>query len=500
MELTDHSTGKTGIARRKKTSDFSSIIYGKIPPQAKDLEESVLGAIMIEKEAIDKALELLTPEMFYVDSHQRIFKAMVFLSQKHNHIDILTVAEELKKREELDMCGGPYYVTKLTNSVVGSAHIETHSKIIFQKYLQREIIRVGGEMVSEAYEDGINDPFDLLDKVEKEIFSVTSRLYKRDYLGLDTLIVNAIKEIELVRHDVDKQKISGITSGFPSIDKLTHGWQKEDLIILAARPSVGKTAFALNLARNAAINGGWPVAFFSMEMSAGQLTKRLLSSESEIWYEKIVRGRIEDDDMRTIYTKAVQVLAKAPIFIDDSPALNIYELRAKCRKMKNKHNVELIVIDYLQLMSGTGSGRQNREQEIAEISRGLKGLAKELSVPIIALSQLSRETEKRATKTPQLSDLRESGAIEQDADTVMFMYRPEYYGISRDDMGQSNPGETEIKFAKHRNGTLETIKLKAVLHIQKFIEGGGQLHLPSNTVARGQQASAGDIIKEDLPF
>ena len=288
--------------------------------------------------------------------------------------------------------------------------------------------------------------------------------------------MKTIQRIEDLRHKNDD--ISGVPSGFSSLDRITYGWQPTDLIILAARPSVGKTAFALNLARNAALHPtkSTPIAFFSLEMSASQLVQRILSAESEIWLEKISRGKLEEHEMKQLYAKGIQRLAQAPIFIDDSAALNIFELRAKCRRLKNKHNVGLIIIDYLQLMSGTGDNRNgNREQEISKISRDLKGLAKELQVPIIALSQLSREVEKRkeGNKMPQLSDLRESGAIEQDADMVMFLYRPEYYDITANEFGESNKGETHVRIAKHRNGSLETIKLRALLHIQKFIDDEG---------------------------
>ncbi|MCW3117829.1 MAG: primary replicative helicase, partial [Chitinophagaceae bacterium] len=274
------------------------------------------------------------------------------------------------------------------------------------------------------------------------------------------------------------EDVTGVPTGFPSLDRVTYGWQNTDLIILAARPAVGKTAFALNLARNAALNASkpTPVAFFSLEMSAGQLVQRILSAESEIWLEKISRGKMEEHEMKQLYAKGIQRLAQAPIFIDDTPALNIFELRAKCRRLKNKHNIGMVIIDYLQLMSGTGDNKNgNREQEISNISRNLKGLSKELNIPIIALSQLSRavETRKEGNKMPQLSDLRESGAIEQDADMVMFLYRPEYYDITANEMGESNRGETHVRIAKHRNGSLETIKLKALLHIQKFVEDEG---------------------------
>jgi replicative DNA helicase len=421
-----------------------------------------------------------------VDAHQRIFRAMQGLANKSQPIDILTVVEELRFREELEMIGGPYYVTKLTNAVVSSANIEAHSRIVLQKFIQRELIRISGEIISDAYEDS-TDVFDLLDQAESKIYEVTSTHLRNNYETIDSVLVKTIQRIEDLRHK--NEDITGVPTGFPSLDRVTYGWQSTDLIILAARPAVGKTAFALNLARNAALHPTkpTPVAVFSLEMSAAQLVQRILSAESEIWLEKISRGKMEEHEMKQLYARGIQRLAQAPIFIDDTAALNIFELRAKCRRLKNANNIGLIIIDYLQLMSGVGDRNSNREQEISNISRSLKGLAKELQVPIIALSQLSREVEKRkdGNKMPQLSDLRESGAIEQDADMVCFLYRPEYYDITQDEMGDNNRGETHVRIAKHRNGSLETIKLRALLHIQKFVEdsGGGDfnsLNLPSN--------------------
>ncbi len=452
---------------------MGTMVFGKIPPQAKELEEAVLGAIMIEKNAFDVIVEILKPECFYVEANQRIFRAMQGLQQKNSPIDLLTVVEELRFREELDLVGGPYYVTKLTNSIVSSANIETHARLVLQKFIQRELIRISGEIIHDAYEDA-TDVFDLLDDAESKLFEITNNHLRKDYASIDTVLVKTIQRIEDLR--TSQEEITGVPTGFASMDHITYGWQASDLIILAARPSVGKTAFALNLARNAALHPTKPTAvgFFSLEMSAGQLVQRILSAESEIWLEKIARGKLEEHEMKQLYKKGIEKLASAPIHIDDTAALNIFELRAKCRRLKNKHNVGLIIIDYLQLMSGAGENRNsNREQEISRISRDLKGLAKELQIPIIALSQLSREVEKRkeGNKMPQLSDLRESGAIEQDADMVMFLYRPEYYDITTNEMGESNKGETHVRIAKHRNGQLETIKLKALLHIQKFIEG-----------------------------
>lgn len=459
--------------KRRAAIDLGTMVYGKVPPQARELEEVVLGAIMLEKNAFDAVIEILKPECFYVDAHQRIFRAMQSLANKSQPIDILTVVEELKTREELDMIGGAYYVTKLTNTVVSAANIDAHARIILQKFIQRELIRISGEIINDAYEDS-TDVFDLLDDAEGKLFEITNQHLRSSTLPIDSVLVQTIQRIEDLRRR--NEDVTGVPSNFKLLDKVTYGWQNSDLIILAARPAVGKTAFALNLARNAAMHPTkpTPVAFFSLEMSASQLVQRILAAESEIMLEKIARGKMEEHEMKQLYTKGIQRLSQAPLFIDDTPALNIFELRAKCRKLRNKDNVGLIIIDYLQLMSGTADNRQgNREQEISNISRNLKGLAKELNVPIIALSQLSREVEKRGAKdgsrVPQLSDLRESGAIEQDADMVMFLYRPEYYDVHTNAEGEEQKGLTEVKIAKHRNGTLETIKLKALLHIQKFI-------------------------------
>ncbi len=469
MDLTN--INKDRKARRKTSPDLSTMVYGKVPPQAKELEEVVLGAIMLEKSAFDTVVEILKPECFYVEAHQRIYRAMQSLQQKNQPIDILTVVEELKYREELDIIGGAYYVTRLTNAVISSANIEAHSRIILQKFIQRELIRISGEIIGDAYEDS-TDVFDLLDDAESKLFEITNNHLRKNFDSIDTVLVKTVQRIEDMRNR--NEDITGVPSGFHGLDRVTYGWQNTDLIILAARPAVGKTAFALNLARNAALHPtkSTPVALFSLEMSSSQLVQRILSAESEIWLDKISRGRLEEHEMKQLYAKGIQKLAQAPIFIDDTAALNIFELRAKCRRLKNKYNIGLIIIDYLQLMSGTGDRNSNREQEISRISRDLKGLAKELSVPIIALSQLSREVEKRkeGNKIPQLSDLRESGAIEQDADMVMFLYRPEYYDITANEHGESNKGETHVRIAKHRNGSLENVKLRALLHIQKFVD------------------------------
>lgn len=453
---------------RKPAIDLSTMVYGKLPPQARELEEAVLGAIMLEKGAFDAIVETLKPECFYVDAHQNIFKAFQGLSQKNMPIDMLTVVEELKTRGELEDVGGAYYITKLTNAVVSTANIEAHARIILQKFIQRELIRISGEIIGDAYEDS-TDVFDLLDVSENKMFSITNNYLRKNYEDIGNALAKAISRIDEMRKK--KEDISGVPSGFSALDRVTFGWQPTDLIILAARPSMGKTAFALNLARNAALSPvkKTPVGVFSLEMSASQLVQRILSAESEIALEKIARGKLEDYEYLQLQSKGVVRLEQSEIFIDDTPALNIFEFRAKARRLVNKHKVGLIIIDYLQLMSGSGDRNSNREQEISNISRSLKALAKELGIPIIALSQLSRAVETRKeSKIPQLSDLRESGAIEQDADMVMFLYRSEYYENYTNEHGESTRGETIVRIAKHRNGSLDTIKLRALLHIQKF--------------------------------
>jgi len=470
MELTNF---KKDRKHRKPAIDMSTMVYGKLPPQAKDLEEAVLGAIMLDRSAFDVVAEILKAECFYLDAHQRIYRAFQSLAQKSLPIDILTVVEELKISEDLDIVGGAYYVTKLTNAVVSTANIEPHSRIILQKFINRELIRISGEIMADAY-DETNDTFDLLDDADRKLTELTTGTLKSTYTSLSSAIAISITRMDELK--ALNRSITGIPCNLLEIDNLTHGWQNTDLIILAARPSVGKTAFALNIARNAALNSLQPVTvgFFSLEMNTTQLVNRMLSAESGVWLEKINTGQLNDFDRRELFEKGVRIMEGASIFIDDTPALSLFDLRTKARNLKRKENVGLIIIDYLQLMSGE-SGKGNREQEISAISRGLKGLAKELEVPIIALSQLSRATEQRTgeKKMPQLSDLRESGAIEQDADVVMFMYRPEYYDIQNTDMGESTLGETHIKFAKHRNGTLATIKLRAQLSIQKFFNWDG---------------------------
>lgn len=457
--------------------DLSTMIYGKVPPQARDLEEVVLGAIMLDPNGFDIASIILTPESFYLEAHQHIYRAAMELSVANQAIDMLTVVNQLKKGDLLEIVGGPYYVTQLTNKVVSSVHTETHCKIIQQKYIQRELIRISGEIIQEAYEDGA-DAFELLDYAEEKLLSVGTSSIQGDTVGIDQVVPKAMKQIEDAR--ANDSAITGVPSGFGKLDQATRGWQP-GLIILAARPSVGKSALALALADAATKNPYKvvPVAIFSLEMDAVQNVLRMLSSNSDIFLHRIQTGRLEEDQVKRLYDTGAQ-LSKRKIFFDDKPNLTILSLRAKARRLKKKHNVGLIIIDYLQLMSGSGE-KGNREQEIARISRGLKLLSKELGIPVIALSQMSREIEKRtgSKRTPQLSDIRESGAIEQDADVVIFLWGPEEEEV------KENPELLRRRYAriaKQRDGVLLTVDLEFRTETQKLIElNPDKVDLPSGS-------------------
>ncbi|SHI33155.1 primary replicative DNA helicase [Mesonia phycicola] len=438
---------------------------GKIPPQATDLEEVVLGAMMIDKKGVDEVVDILHPDAFYKEAHQHIFEAIFTLFKDGSPIDLLTVSNQLKKDGKLEAAGGDYNIIQLTQKVSSSAHIEFHARIILQKYIQRSLIKISNEIIEDSYDES-TDVFDLLDKAESKLYEVTQGNIKRSSETAQSLVTQALNKIEEISN---KEGLSGIPSGFEKLDKLTSGWQPSDLIIVAARPGMGKTALTLSMARNIAVDQKIPVAFFSLEMASVQLITRLISSETGLSSEKLRTGKLETHEWEQLNVK-VKDLEKAPLFIDDTPSLSIFDLRAKARRLASQHGIKLIVIDYLQLMTASGAGG-NREQEISTISRNLKALAKELSVPVIALSQLSRAVETRGgSKRPLLSDLRESGAIEQDADIVSFIYRPEYYKIEEWDDEERSPtdGQAEFIVAKHRNGGLENIRLKFEGHLGKF--------------------------------
>lgn len=465
---------------------------GKVPPQAVDLEEAVLGALMLEKEALTNVIEVLKPESFYKESHAEIFQAIVDLFNNAEPVDLLTVTNHLRKVGKLEFVGGAYYITELTSKVNSAANIEYHARIIAEQSIKRELIAISGDIQKLAYED-TTDVFELLDKTEQALFDVSESHIRKNYSSMRTLMIEARKELEIRK--THKDGLTGVPSGFSALDRVTSGWQKSDLVIIAARPGMGKTAFIVSAMRNAAVDFNRPVAIFSLEMSSLQLVNRLISAEAELENEKIKKGDLADYEWEQLVHKTSN-LADAPIFIDDTPALTILELRAKSRRLVSQNNVELIIIDYLQLMSGEKTGGGNREQEIAHISRSLKGLAKELNVPVVAISQLSRAVETRGgDKRPHLSDLRESGSIEQDADLVMFLYRPEYYNITEDEQGMPTTGTAEVIIAKHRNGSLETIQLKFISKFTKFTDADFSFSSRENLASRltfQSKANGGD--------
>jgi replicative DNA helicase len=510
--MSDSPSTRIGDRKRRTSNSLidTSLEAGKLPPQAPELEQAVLGAMMLERNAVNEAIDILQPDSFYVDAHKRIFGAIQELFRTDQPIDILTVTQQLKKKAELDVVGGPFYISQLTNKVASSANVQYHARIISQKHILRELIRISADTMRDAYDD-TTDVFDLLDKSEQEMYAITSGNLKRNYEPMSDLIQDAIANIENAKNKGDG--VSGVPTGFVKLDKLTGGWQKSDMVIVAARPGMGKTAFVLSMARNIAVEHKKAVAVFSLEMSSTQLVTRLIASEAAISSEKLRKGDLNDSEFAILHQHIAR-LTNAPIFIDDTPALNIFELRAKCRRLKSQHNVEVIIIDYLQLMTAGGDNTRggNSEQEISSISRSIKSIAKELDVPIIALSQLSRAVETRGgDKRPMLSDLRESGAIEQDADLVCFLYRPEYYKIYEDHYG-STLGVGECIIAKHRNGALDTVLLRFIPELAKFAdletssgflaEGASPLQLGGSPTTVTRQSRMNDDNNDDdiAPF
>ncbi len=495
--MEDQTTNKrTTRFTRNKTEDISNMLYGKIPPQARELEEAVLGAILIEKDAISYVSDILKTESFYVDAHSTIFRAIQELFGKSQPIDLLTVTEELRKTGKLEDVGGAYYLSELTNKVASSANVEYHARIIIQKFIQRELIRISNDIIRDAYED-TTDVFDLLDKAEKRIYEITDKNLRNSVQGIGQLVSKSILQIDGLINREDGLLEDSVPSGYLELDKMTSGWKATDLVIVAARPSMGKTAFVLNIARNAAVDFNMPVAIFSLEMGAVQLAKRLISLECEIDAQKVSNGKMTDNEYAILRDK-VEKLSASPIYINDQPAINVYELRAQCRRLQNAHGIKMVIIDYLQLMSGGGDKGMNREQEISNISRSLKGLAKELNIPVIALSQLNRSVETRGgEKKPQLSDLRESGSIEQDADMVMFLYRPEYYNMTEGSDGASLKGVSEIIIAKHRNGPVGSVELRFNKNFGRFYDAGGLYEEMQEFSNYKTVPSKGNFMKDD---
>lgn len=431
---------------------------GYVPPQAVDLEEAVLGAIMVEPNSIFSVIEILSPDSFYKENHRIIYQAALDLSAKHEPVDLYTLSDMLRRKKQLTEVGGVVYLTSLTQKVGSAAHIEFHAQLIAQKHIQRELIRASVDIQKNSFNDDL-DVTDLIDYAEAQIFKVSEGNIKRDVQSSFDVVKKALKQIEEAKNKPDG--LSGVPTGFNDLDKLTLGWQPSDLVIIAARPAMGKTAFVLSMARNMAIDFHRGVAIFSLEMSSVQLITRLIVSESGIGSSTIKSGRLTPEEWAHL-EKSIVPLQDAPLYIDDTPALSIFEFRSKARRLKVQYDIQLIIIDYLQLMTA-GMKLGSREQEVSTISRSLKQLAKELDIPIVALSQLNRKLEDRGNKDkrPQLSDLRESGAIEQDADIVCFIHRPEYYAhSSTDENGNDIRGKAEFILAKHRSGSVGTVDLR----------------------------------------
>ncbi|GHV66441.1 replicative DNA helicase [Bacteroidia bacterium] len=456
------------MAKKEYKKEYKELAseYGKLPPQATDLEEAVLGALMIEKDAFTEVSDLLKADYFYKDSHQRIFHAITQLFLNDEPVDILTVSEKLKQEGDLEKIGGNHYLSLLTSRVASAVHLEFHARIIVQKYLQRKLISVCTDLQEMAYDEA-TDVKDLIDAALKNVFELAEGNIRKDTLKINTVVDEAIKGILEAREREDG--ISGIPSGFTDLDAITSGWQRSDLIIIAARPSMGKTALVLSMARNMAVDYKQPVAIFSLEMSAIQLANRLIVSETELESAKIKNGHLSEAELHHLSTK-IRSLVDAPLYVDDTPSLSIFELRAKCRRLKHNHQIQAVIVDYLQLMTAGMDNKWNREHEVSTISRQLKVIAKELNIPVIALSQLNRGVEGRTgdAKKPMLSDLRESGAIEQDADMVLFIHRPEKYGVLTTAEGDSTRGIADIIIAKHRNGAVGEIQLRFRAEQAKF--------------------------------
>ena len=461
----------------KKAKDKPVDEYGHLQPQAPELEEAVLGALMIEKDAYSLVSEILKPESFYERRNQLIYAAITDLAIQQKPIDILTVAEQLRVRGDLDEVGGPYYITMISGKVASSAHIEYHARIIAQKYLARELITFTSMIQTKAF-DETQDVDDLMQEAEGKLFEISQQNMKKDYTQINPVIQEAYEMLQKAAARTDG--LSGLESGFHQLDKMTSGWQNSDLIIIAARPAMGKTAFVLSMAKNMAVNNKIPVALFSLEMSNVQLVNRLIVNVCEIPGEKIKSGQLAPYEWGQLDYK-IKELYDAPLYVDDTPSLSVFELRTKARRLVREHGVKVIIIDYLQLMNASGMSFGSRQEEVSTISRSLKGLAKELNIPIIALSQLNRGVESREGiegKRPQLSDLRESGAIEQDADMVCFIHRPEYYKIYQDEKGNDLHGMAEIIIAKHRNGAVGDVLLRFRSEFARFQNPDDDMIIP----------------------
>ena len=445
-------------SRKRRTSAPIDPTYGHLQPQATEIEKAVLGAVMIDKDAFSIISEIIRPESFYEPRHQKIYAAVQALNMSERPVDIMTVTEELRHEGTLEDVGGPGYILEISSKVASSANVEYHAHILAQKFLARQLIQFASRIEEKAF-DETADIDELMQEAEGSLFEISQKNMKTDYTQIDPVLQQAVDILQKASQNTSG--LTGIPTGFTDLDDMTSGWQPSDLIILAGRPAMGKTSFALSLAKNIAVDYRNPIAFFSLEMNNVQLVNRLISNTCEISGHKILNGQLNPAEWERL-DKNLRKLTGAPIYVDDTPGLSVFELRTKARRLVREKGIKIIMIDYLQLMNAAGMRFNNRQEEVSTISRSLKGLAKELDIPIIALSQLSRNVENREGlegKRPQLSDLRESGAIEQDADMVLFVHRPEYYHIYQDDNGRDLHGMAQIIIAKHRKGATGDVLL-----------------------------------------
>ena len=451
--------------------------YAHVQPQATEIERAVLGALMIDKDAYAVVCEMLTPESFYEPRNQKVYAAVRELSMHESPVDVWTVTEQLAKQGDLEDVGGPGYITELSSRVASSANVEYHARIIAQKSLARQLISFASVIETKAFDETV-DVDELMQEAEGSLFELGQRNMKKDYTQIDPVIRNAIDIIQ--KAGANKDGLTGVSTGYHKLDDITSGWQPSDLVIIAGRPAMGKTSFALSMAKNIAADLKVPMAFFSLEMSNVQLVNRLISNCCEIQGSKILNGQLRPDEWERL-DKRLNNLLGAPLYVDDTPSLSVFELRTKARRLVREHGVKIIMIDYLQLMNASGMSYNSRQEEVSTISRSLKQLAKELNIPIIALSQLNRGVESREGiegKRPQLADLRESGAIEQDADMVCFIHRPEYYKIYQDEKGRDLRGMAEIIIAKHRNGAVGDVLLRFMKEFARFSDQDDERFVP----------------------
>ena len=465
-------------------------VYGRLPPQAIDIEKAVLGALLIDKDAFSVVSELLRPETFYLPQHQCIYSAIQTLNMEEKPVDIMTVTEELKKEGTLEKAGNPPYLFQISNGVASSAHVEYHAKILAQKFLARQLISFSSQVETKAFEEGI-DVDELMQEAEGSLFEISQKNMRQDYTQIDPVVKQAYGNIQ--KAAAQQGGLTGVPSGYMALDKITSGWQPSDLVIIAGRPAMGKTSFALSIAKNIAVDYQEPLAFFSLEMNNVQLVNRLISNTCSIPGSLIMNGQLNPAQWKQLDTN-IRHLDGAPLYVDDTPGLSVFELRTKARRLVREKGVKLIMIDYLQLMNANGMRFNNRQEEVSTISRSLKGLAKELDSPVIALSQLSRSVEQREGaegKRPQLSDLRESGAIEQDADMVLFVHRPEYYHILQDEKDNDLHGMAQIIIAKHRKGATGDVLLRFEGQFTRFanpedIDPNSQPPMPDGSAEGGE--------------